>query len=184
MTVLALLALSAPALALTPAEEAALARGEVVLHELPATRAGAVRLEAWVDVAADATATWTALTDYAARERSSDVLTGFQVYVDTPDRTCIRWTGSRFGVDLVFHNCYGRNAERTRLTHDLDPSRASDLAFAAGVYDLATTARGTRLHYVSETDFGRPMPGFIKSWLGNSGAEEYLLDTKRRAERR
>ncbi len=185
MTTLLLAALlSSPAFALTPAEEAALARGEVVLHTLPATRPRAVRIEAWVDVGADGAATWRALTDYKAREASSDVLTGFTVYVNEPSRTCIAWTGSRFGFDLRFHNCYGMDAARTRLTHDLDPSRPSDLAYASGVYTLSTGPRGTRLAYVAETDFGRPLPGFVTSWLGESGAREYLLDTKRRAEKR
>ena len=88
MTTLLLAALlSSPAFALTPAEEAALARGEVVLHTLPATRPRAVRIEAWVDVGADGAATWRALTDYKAREASSDVLTGFTVYVNEPSRT-------------------------------------------------------------------------------------------------
>ncbi len=175
---------SRSAFALTPDEESALSRGEVVLHALPPTRPRGVRIEAWVDVAADATATWRALTDYKAREASSDVLTGYTVYVDEPSRTCIAWTGSRFGVDLAFNNCYGMDAARTRLTHDLDPSRPSDLAYASGVYTLRAGPRGTRLSYVSETDFGRPLPGFITSWLGESGARDYLLDTKRRAEKR
>jgi hypothetical protein len=180
-----LLALLAhPAHALPPQEEAALARGEVVVHELPPTRPGAVRLEAWVDIAADSPATWRALTDYAARERSSETLTGYSIYRQETDRLCIRWTGARFGMSLVFHNCYGMKAARTELTHTLDPDRPSDLAYTTGTYKLAPGPKGTRLHYRSETDFGKPMPGFVKGWLGSSGAREYMLDTKKRAEAR
>jgi len=143
-----------------------------------------VRIEAWVDIAADSPATWSSLTDYAARERSSDVLTGYSIYLQDTDRLCIRWTGSRFGMSLVFHNCYGMNVARTELTHTLDPDRPSDLAYTQGTYKLAPGPKGTRLHYRSETDFGKPMPGFVKTWLGSSGAREYMLDTKKRAEAR
>lgn len=179
-----------PAWAAAPPADAlpSLARGEVVvLQDTPRTEGG-VRFHAWVDVAAPPAATWRALVDHAAKERGSRTLTGYDLYRQEPlpgggSRTCIRWAGSRLGVDFAFHHCYDADAAGTRLSHALDGQRDNDLVRADGVFLLTPgpTAESTRIHYEAETALPPAVPGFLASWLGGTSAREFLEDLRLRA---
>jgi hypothetical protein len=166
----------------------ALARGEVVVVPDTPRTAGAVRFHAWVDVDATPAATWTALVDHAAKERASRTLTGYTLYHHEPlagggSRTCIRWQGSRLGLDFAFHHCYDADAAGTRLSHALDEGRANDLVRADGVFLLTPGPRSatTRIHYEAETALPPAVPGFLTSWLGGTSAREFLEDLRLRA---
>lgn len=173
-----------------PAESLpALARGEVVVVQEPPRAPASVRIQAWVDVDATPSATWTALVDHAAKERASRTLTGYEVYAHAASpgggsRTCIRWRGSRLGVSFVFHHCYDADAAGTRLSHALDPERPSDLVRADGVFVLTPGLRpgSTRVHYEAETALASMVPDFLASWLGGASAREFLEDLRSRAE--
>jgi hypothetical protein len=180
----------ATAWAASPPAEAlpALARGEVVVVQDSPRTPGAVRFHAWVDVDATVAATWRALVDHAAKERASRTLTGYDLYRHEPlpgggSRTCIRWEGSRLGVDFAFHHCYDADAAGTRLSHALDPQRENDLVRADGIFLLTpgTTAARTRIHYEAETALPPAVPGFLASWLGGTSAREFLEDLRLRA---
>ena len=182
----ALLAMNAPT-PLPPGAAEALARGEVVLASAPPRLPASVRLDAWVDVPADAVRTWTALVDHAARDRASRTIVGAELYRtdDFPDgstRRCVRWEGSRFGLGFVYHHCYLADAGHTRLAHTLDPDRPSDLRLADGVFELSTPAPGrTRVHYAAETVLSEAMPEFLVGWVSGTNAREFLSDVRARA---
>lgn len=165
-------------------EVATLRAGEVVVREAPARKAGAIRVEAFVDVAAPPDRAWAALTDYAARVRGSSSLEGYAIYRDDPATPCVRWWGGRFGVDVAFHNCYVLSPDRRKLTYTLDPdpARASDMLYSVGTYVLEAIAGGTRLTYEGETQFKGAVPGFAQRWLAEGGTREYMEDLRRRAQ--
>ncbi len=168
----------------TANELATLRAGEVVVREAPPKKAGAIRVEAFVDVAAPPDRAWAALTDYAARVRGSSSLEGHEVYRADPATPCIRWWGGRFGVDVVFHNCYTLAPDRRKLTYTLDPdpARPSDMLYSVGTYVLDAIGGGTRLTYEGETQFKGAVPGFAQRWLAEGGTREYMEDLRRRAQ--
>ena len=183
----ALLALSEPA-SLPPGAAEALARGEVVVASAPQRLKGSVRFDAWVDVPAEISRTWSALVDYDARDRGSRTIIGADVYRvdDYPNgstRRCVRWEGSRFGLGFVYHHCYLADPQRTRLIHTLDPDRASDLRLADGVFELSTPGAPnvTRVHYAAETALAESMPDFLVAWVSGTNAREFLADVRVRA---
>lgn len=181
----------APAWAAAPPAEVlpSLARGEVaVVQDTPRTP-DAVRIQAWVDVKASHTATWVALVDHAAKERSSRTLTGYEIYLQAPlpgggSRTCIRWHGSRLGASFAFHHCYDADVAGTRLSHALDAARSNDLVRADGIFLLTPgpLAGTTRVHYEAETALPAMVPELLASWLGGASAREFLEDLRTRAE--
>jgi hypothetical protein len=184
---IALLALSQPT-PLPPGAAEALARGEVVVHALPAREPGRVRFDAWVEVPADAAATWTALVDLAARDRASRSIVAADVYhaetlADGGSRRCVRWEASRLGVGIVYHHCFVANREHTRLAHTLDVDRSNDLQVADGLFELsAAGAPGrTRVRYTAETALAEGMPDFLVSWISGGNARDVLADLSVRA---
>ena len=168
----------------TPDELTRLRVGEVIVRPAPARKAGAIRVEAFVDVAAPPDRAWAALTDYAARVRGSSSLEGYSLYRDDPATPCVRWWGGRFGVDVVFHNCYALAPDRRKLTYSLDPdpARPSDMVHSVGTYVLDAIGTGTRLTYDGETQFKGAVPGFAQRWLTEGGTREYMEDLRRRAQ--
>jgi hypothetical protein len=158
------------------------------VREDVARHPGATRFHAWVDVEADRATTWAALVDYAAKERASTTLTGFEVYRHAPrpeggGTTCIRWEGSRLSLAFAFHHCYEADAAGTRLSHALDPVRENDLTRADGVFLLVPGPRPgtTRVHYEAETALPSAVPDLLAAWLGGRSAREFLEDLRARA---
>jgi hypothetical protein len=186
----ALLLAGAPAAAapvLTADEEQQVAEGEIVLRKRTSAHANGVRVEAIVDARASKEALWAALTDLRARLASSDTLEGMEFYKPaTASEQWVKWSASRFGIDIVYHNRYVASADRSTYTHELDRSMPNDLAASRGVYTLMASPRVgcTRLVYDVDTDFGRSLPGFVRDWLTQSGTRSYLEDIVRRAEAR
>jgi hypothetical protein len=182
-TVLVLVAVARAQPQPTAAEQVALRAGEIVVREAPARKAGAIRVEAFVDVAASPDRAWAALTDYAARVRGSSSLEGHEVYRPDPVTPCIRWWGGRFGVEVTFHNCYTLAQDRRTLSYTLDPdpARPSDMLYSVGTYVLEAIASGTRLTYEGETQFKRAAPGFAQRWLVEGGTREYMEDLRTRS---
>lgn len=186
----ALLLAGTPAVAapvLSVEEEQQVAEGEVLLRKRTSAHAQGVRVEAIVDARASKEALWKALTDLRARLSSSDTLEGMEFYKpSTATEQWVKWSASRFTVDIVYHNHYIASADRTTYVHELDRSMPNDLAASRGVYTLMSSPRVgcTRLVYDVDTDFGRSLPGFVRDWLTQSGTRSYLEDIVRRAEGR
>ena len=165
-------------------EQSALAAGELLIRKLVPTRPAGVRVEAIADIPASRDAVWRALMDLEARLRASDTVKSLEHYRPaTATARWVRWTASRFGVSVVYHTRYTAAPDKSRLIHELDPEMPNDLAYARGVYTLSPSPLPgrTRLHYDTESDFGRSLPGFIKDWLTQSGTRSFLEDIVRRS---
>lgn len=169
---------------LTSAEEAEVAAGEVLIRKKTSVHAEGVRVEAVGDVCASRDALWSALVDLQARMRSNDTLKAMEFYKpSTPTEQWVKWTASRFGVQMVYHNRYIGSTDRSTYVHELDKSMPNDITASRGVYTLIPSPRAgcMRLVYDVDTDFGRSLPGFIKDWLTESGTRSYVEDILRRA---
>lgn len=182
MTALLLAALALARPVPTAAEEAALARREIVLRTPPPRTPGAHRVEAFVDVRATPARTFAALMDADARVKSSGVLKGYEIYRRDPVRPCMHWYGSRLGFSLDVYTCYDIDPARWVLDFALDPSRPSDITTNFGGYTLEPRGDGTRLRFEAETAFGGALPGFLQQWLTTQGARDYLTGMRARAE--
>lgn len=177
-------ALAAP----TAEETASLAAGEVVIHSRSPRRAGAIRVEAIIDIKAERARVWAALLDFRGRMPGNPTLKLVEPYRPaTATEQWWRFRAERFGTSVSYHNHYVLSADQSRLSHELDPSQANDLVWSEGVYSLGSDASCsgcTRLTYDVESDFGVAMPGFVTRWLAGSGVKDFLVDLGRRAEGR
>lgn len=171
----------------TPTEEAALLGGATVVRPLAASADTAVKVLGMVDVRAEASQVWEVLLDFPARKASNPSLTSLVAY--RPATATEQWwafTVQKFGTTTVYHNRYAKVGDR--LIHELDTTQQNDIAGNTGVYELGPCAAGapspcTRLYWTVETDFGRALPGMIKSWLGRTAVENFLGDIAARAPR-
>lgn len=169
----------------TPAEETALLGGETVVRALPASADTAVKVIGMVDVRATSAQVWKVLLDFPARKAANPSLTSLVAY--RPATGTDQWWGftvQKFGTTTVYHNRYTMVGDR--LTHQLDTTQQNDIAGNTGVYELGACAPSvpapcTRLFWTVETDFGRALPGMIKTWLGRTAVENFLGDMATRA---
>jgi hypothetical protein len=169
---------------LSAEEEADVAAGDVLIRRKTSAHPGGVRVEAVGDVCASKDALWRALVDLEARMRSNDTLKAMEFYKpSTATEQWVKWTASRFGVEMVYHNRYIASTDRSQYIHELDTSMTNDIKASRGVYALISSPRAgcMRLVYDVDTDFGRSLPGFIKDWLTESGTRSYVEDILRRA---
>jgi hypothetical protein len=170
--------------AFTPAEEVALAAGDVILHDMPPTTPGAIRVEGFVDIAASRDAVWAALLDFPARMDANKSLHSVETYRPATDTDrWIRWTAGSLGFSFTYFNHYRLTADRSVLTHELDPTQPNDLSASHGIYRLSPSTRGTLLDYDVESDFGISLPSSVKHWLTSSGLHDFLVDMAHRAEK-
>jgi len=187
---LALLLAGGPALAAGPTvsaeEEATLRAHEVVLRSLPERTAGGVRVLGIVDIQASTDAIWLALLDFPGRKATNTAVKTVEYYrPSTPTDQWVKWSISKFGFDITYHNHYTLERAAGRLTHELDPSRPNDLAGSRGVYELHPSPAGagwTRLSYECESNFGQTLPSFVQRWMSTSGTRDFLTTMAARAE--
>lgn len=170
------------ALASDPQESAALAAGEVVLHERTPKTPGAIRVEGLVDIPAPQEKVWAALLDFKARLAANSTLKRIEYYrPSTATDQWVAWSASSFGFDVNYHNHYILRREEGVLIHELDTSLPNDMKASRGVYHISPSTRGTLLNYDVESDFGITMPEVVKRWLTNRGIRDFLEDIAARS---
>ena len=156
----------------TPQEETALLTGAPVIRALPPPSPTAVKVIGMVDVRASEDEVWKVLMDFPGRLPTNPSLTSLVPYrTATPTEQWWAFTVQKFGMTMVYHNHYVRAP--ARLTHELDSTQKNDIASNNGTYEVgpctsAAFATCSRLYWTVETDFGRALPGMIKTWLGKS----------------
>jgi len=187
MLLLTAVALAAPKP--TAGEEAKLATGAVAIRPVPASTEAAIAVVGFVDVAASRDDVWAILLDFPGRRPTNPSLVRVEEYQPgTPRNQWWLFTIQKFGSTVTYHNVYTVNAGGGVLAHALDPARTNDLVKNTGVYTLgacaAVSTPCTRLTWEVETDFGRSIPGFVKTWLGRAAVEGFLSDLAVRAAQR
>jgi hypothetical protein len=182
--VLALLAGLAHAVTLTADEAAALAAGEVVLREQPAPP-GAVGVLAIVDIVAGRAAVWKALLDWEGRRAGNPGIRTITHYrPSTSTEQWVRWTVSKFGFEVTYHNHYVISPAQGTMMHELDTTQDNDITGGRGTFAMSDAPGGTRLVYDVETHFGRAIPSMVQRWLASDGIGDFMADLDRRAEGR
>ena len=84
---------------------------------------------------------------------------------------------ARYTLDFAF------DKEALRVEYALVPALAHDIADARGHWQLWAFEGGTLIEYQSPVDVGRPVPGFIRSYLAERGAEDGADAVRTRAEK-
>jgi hypothetical protein len=170
-----------PPLALTEAEEAALAARKVVSRVAEEDQGGEVT--GIIDVAAPLKASWDAIHDFVARKLEIKALHDVSVY--TPAGVSpvgVRWHLRILGSDVIFHLLYRMDPAQSWTRYALDTSQSNDVVAVEGAYQVLSRPGGSRIIYRSFTDSGRRIPAFIRNWLAVGSLEEQLEGMRRRAE--
>ncbi len=172
--------------AMTPAEESALRAREVVVRDLPAREAGAIRVQALIDIEASKPAVWDAVLDFPARLAGNKSLKSVDAYrAPTNDELWYRFTASSFGFGLVYHNHYALDREAGALTYALDRTQQNDLVANKGAFAIYPSPAGAawcRLVYEAESNFGHALPSSVQRWMSGGATKDFLADIARRAE--
>ena len=184
MLLLAALAVAAPTP--TPTEEALLRQGELVIRNTAASAPAGIAVVGFVDVPTTTDRVWSILLDFPGRKAANPSVARVEEY--QPRQPNDQWwvfDVQKFGTTVTYHNHYALERSNGVLRHELDPSKENDLVANTGTYSLATCttlpAPCTRLTWEVETDFGRSLPGFIKTWLGRAAVEGFLGNIADRA---
>jgi hypothetical protein len=173
----------------TAEEVAKLAEGELVIRSVPASTPAAIAVVGFADVPATADAVWAILLDFPGRKAANPSVARVEEYHPrTPTDQWWVFDVQKFGTTVTYHNHYALERSAGVLHHALDRTQENDLAGNTGTYTLTTCdtlpAPCTRLTWEVETDFGRSLPGFVKTWLGRAAVEGFLGDLAARAARR
>jgi ribosome-associated toxin RatA of RatAB toxin-antitoxin module len=84
-------------------------------------------------------------------------------------------TTVRYALDYRF------DEQRWHIDYELVKDLPHDIVAAHGSWQLTAVAGGTRIDYRSAVDAGKPVPGFIKSYLARSAAVDLLDAVRKRA---
>jgi len=173
-----------PAYVVTPEEEARLAKGEVVIRHSDSESGASV--VAFANVKASPADALAEAMDLADRKAENNTITGLDIYLkqESPERLGARWELTIMGSKIVFHAIYECHRPQGYCSYALDPTRPNDLAVSEGHYVAVSHSGGSRLIYVSRTDSGRSMPGWIRRWIASSSLTSQVEGIRKRAEAR
>lgn len=183
----ALLALTVPAAALPPpppaptltaAEEARLAKGDVVVRY----GGDASQTLAVVDIAASPDKVMAAVMDLPARVDDIGALSAVELYNRKGDDVSAKWTMSIAMVSVVFHIEYDCELSAKWCMYTLDDDKDNDLSSSNGSYHAVPHGSGSRLIYRTDS-VAAGAPEWVRKKLADSSASEMLGGMKTRAER-
>ncbi|TVQ87252.1 MAG: hypothetical protein EA397_18205 [Deltaproteobacteria bacterium] len=177
------LAAAPPSYTLTESEEAQLAKGKVAVRHQPADTGGGV--VAFAHVKAAPRKVLDEVMNLHARVDENGAITSLEVYLEEkePERLGATWTLSVLGSKVVFHLLYECQRDDGFCVYQLDPDKESDLVSSEGHYIVTPRAEGTLLIYMSNTDTGRSMPGFLRRWIAGSSLNTQVEGIRERAEK-
>jgi ribosome-associated toxin RatA of RatAB toxin-antitoxin module len=170
---------------LTPAEEAALARGEAVRKTIRSDSGG--RGLAVVDVAAPPEVVWSCLTDFERYPKMVPNVREAEVYAREREHLRARFVLGGAGVDIEYFVDHVYRPAQGYMTWTLDYSRKSDLSDSVGFWRVSPhpdKPGHSRLSYSIEIKVGWWVPGFVEDLLAKDGLVRSTEWVRREAERR
>jgi hypothetical protein len=174
-----------PEIALTPAQEAALARGEAVRTTVPGDAGG--RGMAVQDVHAPADVIWGRIGAFADYPRMVDRVEECEVYFSEGDDVRVRFRVNVLGFDYVYYIRHTFRPDDGYVTWTLDYSRESDLDDSVGYWAVTPHPRKpgwSRLFYSIDMRTRAWMPGFVRTLIARRGVSDATEWVKREAEAR
>ena len=178
------IAAAPPSYTLTAAEEAKLAKGQVVIRHADSQTGGGV--VAFANVQASPDVVLDEAMDLKDRVAENGTITSLDVYhqVAEPEELGAQWTLTVMGSRVVFSIKYECHRDQGYCTYALDPDRPGDLVAAEGHYVVLPRDGGTRLVYASRSDSGRSMPGWVRRWIAGNSLQSQVDGIRKRAEAR
>lgn len=146
---------------LTPAEQAQLTAGDVVVRY--PTDTGLI--VGAVDIPASREQIMKTVMDFDARVKSVGAIEAIETYAPETDPKGLgaKFTLSVLGSEIVYYIRYDIDAEGCNF--ELDKERENGIVDTKGGYWTYPAGEKIRLVYWSTTDTGRSVPGFIKNGL-------------------
>lgn len=172
---------------LTADQEDRLGKGKIVIVEdLAPAVDGNMRAMGVLDIAAPAELVWKALYDWKGREADSANAKLVTPYDESRDggvrALSVTWDIEVLGNKLSYTNRYTHWEAADYLEFRLDPRKENDLVYNWGSYRVVSTGPDTaRFFYTSETDTGRKLPDWVKTWLTKTGLKTMLKEVRGRA---
>jgi len=172
---------------LSAEQEERLGKGKVVIVEdLTPSQEGNMRAMGVLDIAAPAADVWRALYDWKGREADSAnaklVTPHDESRADGVRALSVTWDIEVLGNKLSYTNRYTHWEAADYLEFRLDPRKENDLVYNWGSYRVVSTGPSTaRFFYSTETDTGRKLPDWVKTWLTKTGLKTMLKEVRNRA---
>ena len=160
------------------AEEATLAKGEVVIRD-----SGKGMVVAVIDVDATPAKVWPEVLDIERRVEEVGSSTGCEVYHRSDDPLKAKWGIGMMGVSASFHLIYTIDSASMVMSYTIDESKENDVAYAVGSYQVLSRGDVARIIYRSEADPKSKVPGWLRSLLTGRPLRQQLGGIRARAER-
>ena len=167
-----------PPLSLSPAEQAQLSAGEVVVRwSGPGRQSIAV-----VDIDATVEQVMDAAMDLKARKAEVGGIKSCSLYRDEPGIMGADWVMGFAGLTVDFSILYEYDRSGGYTVYQLDPTRENGLKRSDGSYQVYAVGNQSRLVYRTLSESGRSAPEWIRKRLAFRSSREMLKGIEARAE--
>ena len=171
---------------LSHTERATLNKGKPVLKQVKGSDDGG-RGIAIFDVNASEQIVWSVLTSFTSYPNWIEGLDVCQPYKTAGDNIYVTFGVNTWGYKLTYYVLHDYHPSKGYMTWTLDYSRLSDLSDSSGywlVYPSPLDPQKTRVEYTVDVRIGGWIPGFIESYLAETGVENATQWVKRESEKR
>jgi ribosome-associated toxin RatA of RatAB toxin-antitoxin module len=172
-----------PAVPLTPADEATLHGGQMVLKQVQVGNGG--HGVVFQDIHATPQTIWSRIVNYGMYPTWVDNVSACEVYKREGQNIWVRFVLDPMGMNVEYFIKHTYNPTAGYLTWTLDYSRLSDLDDSVGywrVTPLTTDPPLSRLEYSVDIRFKGWIPGFVQDMISKQGLTNAVAWVKQRSE--
>ena len=160
----------------TPAEEAMLRQGDIVVRDQ-----GSGETVGIADVQSTPKRTLEALLDLQARVNEVRPIQSIRYIEQTPEKIIAEWKVGMLGINSRFHIWYETDWNQGFTRFGIDTTRENDIDHASGSYHVYAHNGGTRLVYRNDADPKSKVPNWVREMLTSRSMRQQIAGITARA---